>query len=88
MSAPSGSGHYRVLAALVVGAALGVAANSLVGGNPAWKPHLDDLVHYVTRPVGQIFINLLMMAIIPLVFASISLGVGKLGEAATSAGSA
>ena len=82
MSSTAGPGHYRILAALVLGAALGVAANTFAADDPAWGPRLKWVVHNVTQPVGQMFINLLMMAIIPLVFASLALGVTKLGGGA------
>lgn len=42
----------------------------------AW---VEWLVKNITKPVGDIFINLLFLAIIPLVFASLALGVTKLG---------
>ena len=37
------------------------------------------VVRYVAKPVGDIFMNLLFLAIIPLVFASLALGVARLG---------
>jgi len=37
------------------------------------------IVKYVAKPVGDIFMNLLFLAIIPLVFASLALGVTRLG---------
>jgi DAACS family dicarboxylate/amino acid:cation (Na+ or H+) symporter len=36
--------------------------------------------HYVMNPVGQIFLRMLFMVVIPLVFASLSLGVAGLGD--------
>ena len=36
-------------------------------------------IQFVTKPVGDIFLNLLFMAIIPLVFASLAVGVTRLG---------
>ena len=39
-------------------------------------------VKYVTKPVGDIFLNLLFLAIVPLVFASLALGVTRLGSSA------
>ena len=42
----------------------------------AW---VDWVVKYIARPVGDIFMNLLFLAIIPLVFASLALGVTRLG---------
>jgi DAACS family dicarboxylate/amino acid:cation (Na+ or H+) symporter len=40
------------------------------------------VVTYLTRPVGDVFLNLLFMAIIPLVFASLAVGVTRLGGGA------
>jgi len=37
------------------------------------------VVQYVAKPVGDLFMNLLFLAIIPLVFASLALGVTRLG---------
>ena len=37
------------------------------------------VVKYVAKPVGDLFMNLLFLAIIPLVFASLALGVTRLG---------
>ncbi len=42
----------------------------------AW---VGTVVRYVTKPVGDVFLNLLFMAIIPLVFASLAVGVTRLG---------
>jgi DAACS family dicarboxylate/amino acid:cation (Na+ or H+) symporter len=39
-----------------------------------------DVNRYVTGPVGQIFLRLLFMVVIPLVFATLSLGVAGLGD--------
>jgi dicarboxylate/amino acid:cation (Na+ or H+) symporter, DAACS family len=82
MSAAHTVPHTRILLGLFLGAALGCGAKALVDeavipGEPvAW------LVKYVTRPVGQVFMNLLFMAIIPLVFASLTVGVTRLGGGA------
>ncbi len=81
MSAPTSTSHARVLIGLILGAALGCAVNSLTAGGegeprPKW---VEYSVEYAARPVGTIFLNLLFMAIIPLVFASLALGVTRLG---------
>lgn len=71
----------RVLLGLVLGAALGSLANYAVtdGGFAELKPVLDWLVKYVAGPVGSVFLNLLFFAIVPLVFASLAVGVTRLG---------
>lgn len=46
---------------------------------PRW---VGLLVKYVTKPVGDVFLNLLFLPIVPLVFASLALGVTRLGGSA------
>lgn len=76
----SGTGmklHTKILLGLLIGATLGVAANQTLGGK---HPLVEGVNHYVAGPVGQIFLRMLFMIVIPLVFASISLGVAGLGD--------
>lgn len=63
-----------MLVAVVGGALLGLAANALGAGSP-W---LDTLVSDVAQPLGQLFIRLLFMLVIPLLFAALVLGVSDL----------
>jgi DAACS family dicarboxylate/amino acid:cation (Na+ or H+) symporter len=67
--------HGRILLGLLAGASLGALAH-------AWAPGatLDAVVHNVSQPVGQIFLRLLFMLVIPLVFAGLALGVSGLGD--------
>lgn len=77
---PSGRGmklHTKILLGLVVGAALGIAANLTLGGA---HPVVAGLNEYLAGPIGAIFLNLLFMIVVPLVFASITLGVAGLGD--------
>ena len=68
--------HTKIFIGLVAGAVCGLAANFFAGG-AAW-------VHWfatnVAGPVGQIFLRLLLMTVVPLVFTSITLGVAQLGD--------
>jgi DAACS family dicarboxylate/amino acid:cation (Na+ or H+) symporter len=76
----TGSGmklHTKILLGLVVGATLGVVANLTLG--PA-HPAVESVNTYVAVPIGQIFLRMLFMVVMPLVFASISLGVAGLGD--------
>ncbi|HYT04094.1 MAG TPA: dicarboxylate/amino acid:cation symporter [Gemmatimonadales bacterium] len=68
--------HTRIVLGLVLGAACGVAANTLAPG-AAWVRWLGD---NVAGPVGQVFLRMLLMTVIPLVFTSITLGVAGLGD--------
>jgi dicarboxylate/amino acid:cation (Na+ or H+) symporter, DAACS family len=76
----SGAGmklHTKILLGLLVGAAVGVTLNLTLGGT---HPTVVGLNKYLAGPVGQIFLRLLFMIVIPLVFASIALGVAGLGD--------
>jgi DAACS family dicarboxylate/amino acid:cation (Na+ or H+) symporter len=66
----------KIVLGLALGATCGIAANVFGAGAP-WVKWLGD---NVASPVGQIFLRLLIMTVIPLVFASITLGVAGLGD--------
>lgn len=68
--------HTRMLIGFVVGAGAGIAAN-LWAGDAAW---LETVIHYITNPVGQLFLRLLFMLVIPLVFSALVLGVVEIGD--------
>jgi DAACS family dicarboxylate/amino acid:cation (Na+ or H+) symporter len=63
-----------MIVALVLGAGLGVVANLVAGGAP-W---LDTVVRNVAQPIGQLFIRLLFMLVIPLLFSALVLGIADL----------
>lgn len=69
--------HTKILSGLLVGAVVGIAANLTLGGT---DPLVVNVNKYLAGPIGAIFLNLLFMIVIPLVFASISLGVAGLGD--------
>ncbi|TCO78471.1 dicarboxylate/amino acid:cation symporter [Chromatocurvus halotolerans] len=68
--------HTRILLALFLGALAGLAVHSLAG-EAQWTIWLTD---NIAAPVGEIFLRLLLMTVVPLVFASIVLGVTGLGD--------
>ncbi|HXG58925.1 MAG TPA: dicarboxylate/amino acid:cation symporter [Thermoanaerobaculia bacterium] len=69
--------HTKILIGLVAGAAAGGTLNKLLG--PA-SPQLKFLVDHLAEPVGQLFLRLLLLLVIPLVFSSLTLGVAGLGD--------
>jgi len=74
--------HTRMLLGGVIGAAGGVLAHLALRDTPL----LDAVVRYVTNPVGQIFLRLLFMLVIPLIFSALVMGVaGPLGIAPEAA---
>jgi DAACS family dicarboxylate/amino acid:cation (Na+ or H+) symporter len=66
----------RILVGLVVGLVLGLTANLFA----ADEPWLESLIRYVAYPVGQVFLRLIFMIVIPLIFAALTLGVAELGD--------
>jgi DAACS family dicarboxylate/amino acid:cation (Na+ or H+) symporter len=81
---PGVSLHTAILLGLLLGAACGTAVN--VGNyyyeaaNGAPLPFLPPLLTYVMKPAGQVFLRLLLMTVVPLVFASLAVGVAQLGD--------
>src|SRR5262245_46572520 len=61
MSAAHTVPHTRILIGLVGGATLGCTANALVQNGALRADVVEHLITYVTRPVGDIFLNLLFM---------------------------
>ncbi len=68
--------HTKILLGLVIGAIAGVLANVFFPGAP-W---LTIVQTYISDPLGRIFLNLLIMVVIPLVFSSLALGVAQIGD--------
>jgi DAACS family dicarboxylate/amino acid:cation (Na+ or H+) symporter len=64
-----------MLVAVLLGASLGLLANVTAGGEPwlAW------VVLNGVQPVGQLFLRLLSMLVVPLLFSALVLGLGDLG---------
>jgi dicarboxylate/amino acid:cation (Na+ or H+) symporter, DAACS family len=69
--------HTKILLGLVVGLALGVTANLTLGSD---HPTVERINAWIAVPVGQVFLRMLFMVVIPLVFASIALGVAGVGD--------
>lgn len=68
--------HTKILIGGVLGAVLGVIAHLTLAGSPG----LAAFLAYVTGPIGQIFLRLLFMLVIPLIFSALVLGVAGMGD--------
>lgn len=69
--------HTKILVGLLVGVIGGLLANQVWGGgheNVTW------LISNITQPVGTLFLNLLLMIVVPLVFSSLVVGVSGIGD--------
>lgn len=69
--------HSKILGGLVAGALLGGVANLLLGDT---DPNLLAITRNFTEPIGQLFLRLLLLLVIPLVFSSLVVGVAGLGD--------
>jgi dicarboxylate/amino acid:cation (Na+ or H+) symporter, DAACS family len=69
--------HTRILIGLVVGVVAGVTVNALFGGD---HPRVTWVIENVTGPIGQLFLRLLLMIVVPLVFSSLVVGVAGIGD--------
>ena len=76
-SGPGMKLHTKILLGLAAGAIAGVVVNLTVGSS---HPAVVVVNDYLAVPVGQIFLRMLFMVVMPLVFASITLGVCGLGD--------
>src|SRR5688500_17909534 len=69
--------HTKILIGLAVGVIEGVTVNRLLGGD---HPTVVWIVDNITQPVGQLFLRLLLMIVVPLVFSSLVVGVAGIGD--------
>jgi dicarboxylate/amino acid:cation (Na+ or H+) symporter, DAACS family len=69
--------HTKILIGLVVGTIAGVAVNQILGGD---NPRVGWIIDNFTHPVGQLFLRLLLMIVVPLVFSSLVVGVAGIGD--------
>jgi len=68
--------HTKILLGLVVGAVLGIVTNLLTDGAPA----TEQFVSSVTEPIGRVWLNALIMVVIPLIVSTLSVGIAGLGS--------
>jgi dicarboxylate/amino acid:cation (Na+ or H+) symporter, DAACS family len=68
--------HRRIFLGLAVGAGAGLLVN-FAAADARW---LGRVISHVTQPAGQLFLNLLLMIVVPLVFSSLTLGVAGIGD--------
>jgi DAACS family dicarboxylate/amino acid:cation (Na+ or H+) symporter len=69
--------HTKILIGLIVGVGAGLICNEWLGGN---HPKLVWTVENITRPIGQLFLNMLLMIVVPLVFSSLVVGIAGIGD--------
>ena len=68
--------QWQMLVGFMAGLVLGLIAYSTSRDAP-W---VETLTTYVTVPIGQIFLRLLFMLVIPLLFSALVVGISEMGE--------
>lgn len=66
-----------MLAGFIIGLSAGLWVNLMVGAETPW---VQTLTSSVTGPIGQIFLGLLFMLVLPLLFSAIVVGVAEMGD--------
>jgi len=69
--------QWQIAVGFVVGLVTGLLAYTFARDS-AW---VAGIVNYVTGPVGQVFLRLLFMLVIPLLFSALVVGIAEMGEA-------
>src|SRR4030095_6574602 len=69
--------HTRIFIGLAAGTGDGIGVNRILGGD---HKSVLWLLANVTDPVGQLFLRVLLMTVVPLVFSSLVVGVAGLGD--------
>lgn len=74
--------HWKILAGLIIGVVLGGTARFLLPPGADGKPNytLNLIATNLAEPMGQVFLRLIMMVVVPLVFTALSLAVVELGD--------
>ena len=69
--------HTKILIGLIVGVGGGLLANQVWGGS---SPNVVWTIANITQPIGSLFLNLLLLIVVPLVFSSLVVGVAGIGD--------
>jgi DAACS family dicarboxylate/amino acid:cation (Na+ or H+) symporter len=69
--------HTKILLGLIAGAISGVAVNFFVGNG---DESTGRFVSLVTEPIGRMWLNALIMVVVPLIISTLAVGVAGLGS--------
>lgn len=70
--------HLKILLGLVLGFIAGWIMQNQLG---AKDPQLKQIVDDYASPIGQVFLNMIFMVVVPLLFSALVLGVASIGDA-------
>ncbi|RHW16552.1 dicarboxylate/amino acid:cation symporter [Sphingomonas gilva] len=65
---------------MLVGFLVGLIGGLIVHVSAPGAPWVEAVTTYVTGPIGQIFLRLLFMLVIPLLFSALVVGISEMGE--------
>jgi len=76
------SAHTRILLGMAVGGVAGFVARRLLppDADGATNATLKFIAGNIAEPLGQIFLRLIFMVVVPLVFTALALGVAQIGD--------
>lgn len=73
--------HWQILIGLLIGATAGLIARQVwPAADGKMDPTLEWLTKNVAESLGQIFLRLIFMVVVPLVFSALTLGVAGIGD--------
>jgi Na+/H+-dicarboxylate symporter len=65
---------------MLIGFVIGLAAGLIVNQTQPDAPWVETVTTYVTGPIGQIFLRLLFMMVLPLLFSALVIGIAEMGD--------
>jgi DAACS family dicarboxylate/amino acid:cation (Na+ or H+) symporter len=65
---------------MLIGFLVGLIAGLIVYSTQQGAPWVEAVTTYVTQPIGQVFLRLLFMLVIPLLFSALVVGISEMGE--------
>lgn len=72
--------HALIMWAMIVGVALGLVVKYAASQSPAAAEWADFIAKNIAVPIGQVFIRMIVMIVVPLVFSALILGVVEIGD--------
>ncbi len=69
--------HWKIAIGFAAGILLGLIVYRFVGGDAPW---VQSFIKYASQPFATIFLNLILMLVIPLLFSALVVGIGEMGD--------
>ena len=69
--------HWKVAIGFAAGILLGMIVYRFVGADAPW---VQGFIKYASQPFATIFLNLILMLVIPLLFSALVVGIGEMGD--------